>query len=269
MNNINWDTYKFHPSGLSNLLTNSRKKDEVLSETAKSYLRELWIKEVWGRKKADMVGNKFTQKGIMCETDSINLIERVTRQTYFKNQNTFENEWIIGTPDVTKPDLIDVKTSWDLFTFMAVTEEQARKDYYVQVLCYMWLLKRLRASIFYCLVNTPEEMVGNELYRLSFNLPEEEVEKYKNNYIFDDIPEEYRIKTYTFEYDELIINEIKEKIEYARRYLTLLSLNLKEKIRVRMNEDDRNLSETLKIGALLEEKPLTKTPKNWGTTKPI
>lgn len=216
---IDWKTYKFHPSGLNNLLTNSRKKDEVLSETAKSYLRELWIKEVWGREKSDMVGNKFTQKGIMCETDSLSLIEKVTGKKYFKNQKQLDNDWIIGTPDVTGAELVDVKTSWDLFTFVAVTEAQAKKDYYSQVLGYMWLLDQKKAIVMYCLVNTPEILITDDLYRLSFKLPEDQIEKYRTNYIFDDIPEKDRIKAYAFEYDETIIEEIKKRIEYAREFL--------------------------------------------------
>ncbi len=219
MKTIDWKTYKFHPSGLSNLLTNSRKKDELLSETAKSYLRELWIKEVWGREKSDMVGNKFTQKGIMCETDSLNLIEKVTGKKYFKNQKTLENDWIIGTPDVTSSELVDVKTSWDLFTFMSVTEEQARKDYYFQVLGYMWLLEQKKAIVMYCLVNTPEIIITDEMYRLSFKLPEDQVEKYRVNYIFNDVPEKNRIKSYIFEYNETIVEEIKKRITYAREFL--------------------------------------------------
>ena len=230
MNNINWDKYKFHPSGLSNLMTNAKKKDEVLSQTAKSYLDTLWIKEVWGRKKSEMVGNKFTQKGIMAETDSLELVEKVTGKKYFKNQTQFENDWIIGTPDVTKPDLIDIKTSWNLFTFMAVTEEQAKKDYYAQVLGYMWLLGRISSAIFYCLVNTPEILKSDEMYRLTFKLPKEEAKKYENNYIFDDIPESQRIKAYRFNYDEAIINQIKEKIVYAREYLAGIDLSNTSKI---------------------------------------
>lgn len=264
MKNINWDTYKFHPSGLSNLMTNSRKKDEALSETSKSYLQELWINEVWGREKSEMVGNKYTQKGIMCETDSLELVEKVTGKRYFKNQTRFENDYIIGTPDVTKPDLIDIKTSWDLFTFMAVNEDTARKDYYTQVLSYMWLLGHTSASIFYCLVNTPEIIKSDEMYRLSFKLPEEEIKKYENNYIFDDIPEKERIKLFHFNYDEAIIEQIKVKIIVAREYLKNIKLNtnsfeeiVENEVQKYANKEDENIRKALNV------------PADWGDlTKP-
>jgi len=205
-------------------MTNARKKGELLSETTKTYLQEIYIKEVWGREKSDMVGNRYTQKGIMCETDSLELIERVTGKKYFKNQKTLENEWIVGTPDVTGQDLVDIKTSWDVFTFMNATEDQAKKDYYTQVLGYMWLLGVQTATVSYCLVNTPEKTINDELYRLSFKLPEDQIEKYRNNYIFDDIPENLRIKSYSYVYDENIVENIKNKIKNARDYLSEITL---------------------------------------------
>lgn len=224
MEKIDWSTYKFHCSGIKNLMVNSRKKDDLLSETTKSYLREIWIKETFKREKSDMVNNRYTQKGIMCETDSLELVERVTGKKYFKNQETLSNEWVVGTPDVKGDNLIDIKTSWDLFTFAAITEDEAKKDYYYQILAYMWLLNKKTASLYYCLVNTPDIIMSREIDRLSYTLPEEEINKYKNNYIFDDIPESMRIKSYQYEYDMNTVEEIKIRITNARTYLLSIKL---------------------------------------------
>lgn len=224
MNTIDWSKYNFHCSGLSNLMTNSRKKGEELSETAKSYLREVYIKEVWGREKTDMLANKFTQKGIMCETDSITLVEKVLGKTYFKNQKTLNNEYVVGTPDVINPDLVDIKTSWDLFTYTAVDEDKATKDYFYQLLGYMWLTGKKTALLTYCLVDTPDEMMTDELYRLSFKMPEDKLEPYKNNYKFADIPEAMRVKQFAFNFDEALIETLKFKIEAGRQYLQTIKL---------------------------------------------
>lgn len=62
-----FSTYKFHCSGLPQLMVSGRGKDEQLGETAKGYLRELWVYERFGRKKYDNV-NKYTKKGIMVES---------------------------------------------------------------------------------------------------------------------------------------------------------------------------------------------------------
>ncbi len=215
---MNWSTYKFHASGLRYLMTNSRKKDD-LSETTKTYLDELWIQETYGRRKTDTLLNKYMNKGTACETDSIELLERVTGKKYFKNQTLYENDYICGTPDVTKPDLIDVKTSWDLWTFAGTNLEDATKDYQWQMFGYEWMLKRSNSILVYALVDTPDEMVNDELYRLSFKIPEEQLEKYKNNYKFGDIPEKDRIKAYDFVFDETNVPIVIERVGQCRNYL--------------------------------------------------
>jgi hypothetical protein len=205
-------------------MTSSRKKDDPLSETTKSYLKDVYIKEVFGREKTDMVANKFTQKGIMCETDGLEMIERVSGSKFFKNLKTFENDFIKGTPDVVAHKIIDTKLSWDLFTFANMDSDKARKAYYYQMLGYMMLTGRQEASVIFCLVNTPEHLMNAELYRLQFSIPDGEHLKYKNNYIFDDIPENMRIKTYTFLYSPEDVKALQDRIIDCRNYLLNLSL---------------------------------------------
>lgn len=223
MNVIDWSTYKFHCSALGNLMTKSRKAGEP-SETTKSYLRELWVKETFGREKIEMIGNKFTTKGIMCETDSIELFERVTGRTYFKNNKQLENDYIVGTPDLIKPDLVDIKTSWDLYTFANVSMDKALKDYYYQLAGYMWLTGATDSILAYCLVNTPDILTNDELYRLSFKLPDDQTEQYRQNYVFDDIPEEMRVKIYPIFRDEAYIEAMQIAVVEARTYLATLTL---------------------------------------------
>lgn len=223
MNTIDWSTYTFHCSGLANLMVKARKAGE-LSETTKSYLRDLWIKETWGREKLETIGNKYTTKGIMCETDSIELYERVVGKTYFKNNKQLSNEFVIGTPDLIKPDVVDIKTSWDLYTFTGVDENKAVKDYYYQLLGYMWLTDTQTSTLAYCLVNTPDIMIQDELYRLSFKLPDDKVDQYRNNFVFDDIPEKLRVKDYLFERSEEDIEKLQNNIVLARDYLAHILL---------------------------------------------
>lgn len=224
MNKTNWESYKFHCSALGYLMTNGRSKSDPLSETAKRYLEEVYLKEVWGRERHESLCNKYMQKGIMCETDSLELFEEVTGNRCFKNQKNLSNEYITGTPDVIKPELIDIKTSWDLHTFIRVTDDSSYKDYYYQLFGYMWLTNMDRASLVYCLVNTPNTMVNDEIYRLSFKVPEEKAEEYRNNFIFDDIPPEKRIKRFDFDFDDNLINQLKGRIELARIYLAGIEL---------------------------------------------
>lgn len=223
---MDFSTYLFHCSGLANLMVKSKTKDDPLSQTTKSYLRDIFIQEVYKRKK--YTDSKYTKKGTMVEPDTMDLVKTVTGKTYFKNNKTLANEWITGTPDIiTLESIKDVKSSWDLWTFAEVTEKKARDDYYYQLLGYMWLSGLTRAELMYGLVNTPEFMVEDELkkiYLLNRLVGDFDVEKYKPNYIFDDIPAKERLKTFILEYDQLVIDAIKTQIEYSRAYLGSLSL---------------------------------------------
>lgn len=234
MNKIDFSTYLFRASSLPNIMINGRSKTDLLSETAKSYLRQLWILEVWGREKFDTT-NKYTEKGIMCEPDAMDLVKKVTKQAYFKNKERFNNEFITGEPDILighgSPEarVKDVKTSWSIWTFNNVDESSALKSYYFQMLGYMWLTGSKLCDLIYCLVNTPEEIMNDELYKLSFKYPEmnesdANMERFKVNYIFDDIPAKQRMKSFLIEYNEEDVELVKERLTAARAYLQTLSL---------------------------------------------
>lgn len=229
MNKINWDTYKIRCSALPTLMTVSRSKTDPLSETAKAYLREIWIKEVFNREKYDK-SNKYTDKGISCESDSLDLYKQVTDKTLFKNKKNFENDFIKGTPDLVLNNcVIDIKTPWDLWTFMAVNEDVARKDYLFQLVGYAWLVGVVCGQITYCLVNTPQEIVSTEMYKLSFRFDEigtsdKADEKYLKNYKFDDIEPKLRFKSYGFLSLLDYAPQVEEKVLQCREYLKGLSL---------------------------------------------
>lgn len=234
MNKIDFSKYIFRCSSLPTLMVNGRSKTELLSETSKAALREIWIREMFGREKFDTT-NKFTEKGIMCEPDSMDLVQKVTSQVYFKNNQRFTNEYIGGTPDIAinpntdKAVIKDIKTSWNIFTFANVDQDSAMKSYYYQLLGYMWLTGAKKSQLIYTLVNTPPEIMADELYKLSFKYPEineseEKAERFKKNYIFDDIPAELRMKVFDIEYNQEDIILLTDRLIAARDYLATLSL---------------------------------------------
>lgn len=220
-----WATYRFHCSSLPRLMVHGKAKDEPLGETAKSYLRELWIEETFGRKKYDSV-NKFTKKGIMIESDSLELISLVNGLTVFKNKKTLKNKFLEGTPDVTIPYLLDVKSSWDIWTFFSTDYKKARADYFWQMVGYMMLTGESTAKLVYVLVTTPPEITENELYKLSFSFTEEIIDEMRKNYEFDDIAPVLRVKEFQFsmidEYEQDVVNQCIA----ARKYLTSLDKGL-------------------------------------------
>jgi hypothetical protein len=227
---MDFSNYKFRCSSLGKLMTNARSKSEPLSATTKSYLKEIYIEEVYGRKKE--IKSKFLEKGKFAEDDSLGLATDHYKRLLIKNEETLENDWIKGTPDIMLGDvkILDVKSSWDLFTFFDV--DGTNKDYYWQLQGYMNLTGRKEAELAYCLVDTPLHIIVSEKNKMQwalglqegtpeFDEMETEVEK---NMTFGDIPAEKRIKTYSFEFNEEGFEQLKQKIALCRIYLNSISL---------------------------------------------
>jgi len=226
MNTVDFSKQKFHPSSLKLLMTNSRSKSEPLSETAKGCLHEIYIEEVFGRRKT--ISSAAMKKGTAVETDSLELLQTVTGEVYFKNQATIENEYLIGTPDVIdkkNSKVVDIKSSWDIWTYSRVTGDSALKDYAWQVKGYMWLTDTRSAQLVYALVNTPEFLIADELYKMSFTMPlNTDMEQFRPNFIFDDIPSEMRIKQFEVAYFDEEMSELRSRLDLCREYLSTLKL---------------------------------------------
>jgi hypothetical protein len=123
--------------------------------------------------------------------------------------------------------LLDVKCSWDATTFPWFETEVPNKDYFFQLQGYMFLTGKQESILAYCLINTPFQMVEDEIRRAhwKFNLIEENTELRKeveSKHIFDHIPEHKRVKYWFIRRDESVIEKIKERVELCREYYNLL-----------------------------------------------
>jgi len=227
----NFDNYKFRCSSLGKIMTPARSKKDVLSQTAKSYLKEVFIKEVYGREK-DIYSEEM-EKGNYTEQDSLTLIQHhYDNGLILKNQETVENEYIIGTPDIVTEDrIVDAKSSWDIWTFF--NADGNNKDYEWQLKGYMMLKEKRKADLCYCLNNTPDWMMVSEKTRQMYRRHIEDGSqdmldmeaRIEKNMIYDDIPEKERIKVFSFELTDEDIENIKSKVIEARKYLNELLTN--------------------------------------------
>lgn len=224
MNNIDFSNYIFRASGLRYLMANGRKGG--LSDTVKTYLQDIWISEVYDRHRPKTTG--AMQKGTIVESDCLTLVQSVTGANYFKNPKHFKNKYIQGTPDVVDKKnkiVIDIKSSWDLWTFTKVDKDLAFKDYGHQITAYMWLTGMKRGQLMYALVNTPQHIIYDEFRRLSYQMDEQEADKIANkNHIFDDIDPEKRLKVFEFNFDKDARDAVINRVLEAREYLQTLSL---------------------------------------------
>ena len=218
---------KIRCSSLGKIMTSSRSKSEVLSQTAKSYIEELAKEHLFGIKK--VFKSRYTDKGNEVEEQAIELTEDVLGFEFLtKNEKYFENDYIKGTPDVITTSLIiDVKSSWSGETFPFFESELPNKDYYYQVMGYMWLTGKKDALISYCLINTPEDIVNDEIRRTAWGKyeiepSEETIREVQSVHNFNHIPKDRRVKAFHVEFNEGVINEMKTRIEECRKYFNTL-----------------------------------------------
>jgi hypothetical protein len=208
-------------------MTSPKTKGELLSKTAKTYIHELILREKYGINKE--FSSRYTDKGNQVEDIAIAMANEVLDVGFiYKNDENFQNDWITGTPDViTDEVLLDVKCSWDATTFPFFETEIPTKDYFYQLQGYMWLTGKTESLLIYCLVDTPLEIVEDEIRRAhwKFHKLDEDLDlrqEIESKHIFGNIPLNKRIKIFEVKRDEKVIEQIKEKIEVARVYYDAL-----------------------------------------------
>jgi hypothetical protein len=151
---------KWHPSSIGKIMTNARSKSEVLSETAKSYIKSIAKQDFYGYNIE--LNNKYIIKGIEQEQDSIDLVNAVRFTDYKKNKVRLETELMTGECDILPDDtIIEIKTSWSLETWPATAEDGDESLYEWQGRAYMYLYDRPSFELIYCMVSTdPQNVFG-------------------------------------------------------------------------------------------------------------
>lgn len=220
---------KIRCSSIGAIMTNAKSKSEILGETCKQKLVDIYIEKSYQRRK-DLL-SKFISKGLEEEDSSITLLSRINKKMYVKNEEEFSNSFLTGTPDIIDGDIIrDTKTSWDIFTFfkMCPITTKVDKDYYWQMQGYMALTGAKCAYVDYCLVDTPEALIDKEKFYFQKDLgiePDESIlrqgwELIEKNHTYDDIPIEERLISFKVERDKAAIKSIYDRVEICREWMT-------------------------------------------------
>lgn len=201
-------------SQLSALMTNPKAKGASLSEAAKTMIREIVREQYFGVRK-ELTGKQL-EKGNRCEDDSIALLNSVMFNSYEKHHGRLSNEYITGECDLlafADNHGRDIKTSWSVATFPLFADD-IKEDYEWQARGYMWLYERDKWMIDWCLVDTPEDLIGweqPELHQVSH------------------IPLERRVFTIEYERDESKEQSIIEKHGHALAYYEQLVTELAQR----------------------------------------
>lgn len=191
----------FRASALSAIMTDGKGKDE-LSVGAKTYVTKLAKEFVYGYD--ERITSKYMDKGIRVENASIDLLNAVKLTSYAKNTERRQNAWITGEADIVATHkIIDIKSSWCLTTFPVLAEQGEDKGYEWQLRAYMMLWDKPYAEIAYCLVSTPDDLIGWEAPSL---------------HQVDHINRELRVTLVPYERDLVLEEKIKVKVDAARIY---------------------------------------------------
>ena len=205
----------FRCSSLHKLIGDGRSKAAVISDTAKSAIRDIVKEDLYGFR--SFTGNQYTQKGNLLEDLAIEMSGKMRLRNYQKHVGRVENELITGECDVLDLKnklIIDTKCTWDIGTHPFFADEAMEKvkkaGYDVQMQAYMWLYGCDVANIDFWLFPCPPELLKgwddiDQLVHL--------VEKI-------DIRE--RKTTVVIERDEAIIQKIKDKVPHCQEYYAKL-----------------------------------------------
>ena len=194
---------KWRPSSLGKLMTQPKSKSEVLSETAKSYIKTKAKEDYFGY--STHLQTKPMLKGTDWEEESIALVNQVRGTFYVKNKERYENEFLTGEPDIILDDsIIDIKTSWSLETFPATQDEGANKEYMWQLMGYCWLMNKTQAELIYCMIDTDDVLLSD----------------WDNRFIHkvSHIDPVKRITCLKYEMNPDYIDQMKEKLTAATEY---------------------------------------------------
>lgn len=177
--------------------------DRSLSAGAKTEIEKLAKQFVYGYD--EVISGKYLDKGIQVEDRSIELYNSVHFTSHVKNTERKTNDWITGECDISAPGkIIDIKSSWSLATFPATSKAGQDKLYEWQGRAYMWLWDVDQFEIAYCLVSTPDDLIGREDEKL---------------HQVDHITESLRVTRVQYTRDKALESKIQTRVEAANEYL--------------------------------------------------
>lgn len=240
-----------------------------LSQTAKSYLNELHRAEFFGR--TNDITSRYIDKGLMVEAKAMSLYSTVMDRPEFKNKQRAQNEFITGIADnVSGGKVRDLKSSFSLESYPLYDDKITNQLYYWQLQGYMDLFEVDDAELIYCLVDTPTNLIEDELRRMGWKhnlltfsqdsfrdeaiplvvetiqnhiFSREGLEKFCHDssmvYIewFEDFAEilpQFRVKIFELQKDEKAIKAMYEQIGNAREYLNSLSEGVADHLKIEL-----------------------------------
>lgn len=248
-------TILFRASSMGDVMTGVAKGWTVENSlTCKRKLVQMHREITWKRRSNK--SNKYVEKGLAVEENSITLYCRIKKIMYKKNTIRLNNEFFTGELDLFEGEeimkakhTIDIKSSWDWTTFPSICDDSVDAAYDYQGQTYMDLTGAGIHTVAHCLVNTPASMIVDEKFKLArkmgiigtetpeyiigcmeieknaivdmkqFNKENPGFEFHIKNWDFD-IPMEQRIHEIDVVRDDAKIKKMKARVDESREWMT-------------------------------------------------
>ncbi len=174
-------------------------------------------------------------KGTMAEPESIKVLAANDGVDYQKNEQLFQNKWFKGIPDVIVRDkngktlkIIEVKTSYDLPSFILTKYLNEKQENIYETMGYMDILGCRNAEIVHVLVDMPEKIINFEEKRLrdkykTFEYDEETILDRLSTRLGDmeysGVPDEYKIFRRPVIYNKYSMQNVKRRATTSKKWL--------------------------------------------------
>lgn len=232
MKNHNW---LIRPSQLGSLMSKGRGKD--FGDTAMKLIQECVLFHKYGIEPRPKT-SKHMEKGILNEREGMQMAKDVLNWDIDIDATKVRlfNDYLTGEPDINQSILGDIKCSFSSHTYFNtfLETEVKNKAYLYQMNAYMMLSGHKQCELVYCLTDTPDHIISDEIQKVTyqllkepmyhekgmgdaFTLAEAEAERrVLSDSKFGKIPKHKRIKRFIIERDEDLIEQICDRIEKAR-----------------------------------------------------
>ncbi|MGB0896864.1 MAG: hypothetical protein ACPGRW_06050 [Flavobacteriaceae bacterium] len=138
-----------------------------LSDATKKTLNKIVFYEKTGRVK--ILEAKYLDKGLAKEKDARDLMSEVLDFNLIKDDERKSNDFVTGQRDIKHDEIIiDIKSSWSYESFNNLLIEKENEVNLRQMDSYMDLWKLKESIVAHVLVDTPINLINDELRRLSY-----------------------------------------------------------------------------------------------------
>jgi hypothetical protein len=223
----------------------------ALSAGCKKYLKYLYAKERYGSRYQLLGRQEVVQmiKGIKTENQAIDLLAQVDGRPYYRYKKPISNKYltakldILSAPSVKKSDrILDVKSCYDHRTFMSRVDGNLSDADRYQMQGYLAITGKEVGEIVYCLVGPANDVLQEQYQLLQAKIckggpvTEEFLHAWKkaeDSMLFRDIAPEERLIARQVERDDILIEEIYDRVATCRNWLTNYDLSYSETIKKR------------------------------------